>query len=163
MGSKQSTYEKLGIPSPIGETVGLLGLALTLSPYLAGVDFGILKIPDFSEPGKHAMRMYGPVVLAGSLLLFFPFWKVRSGSPRSAGTDVAATVVFRNASSRYLSLVWLTFDGTEDPEHSYSLPPGAVQEVATYVAHAWKVSDANTGEALRSVIVKREMKPVVIR
>jgi len=161
--AKQSTYGKLGIPSPFGETVGLLALALTLSPYLAGADFGFLKVPEFLGTAKHTLKVLGPALLAGSLLLYFPFWPIRTGSLRSAGTDIAANVEFRNSSSRYICIVWLRFDGKADPGHSYTLAPGGVQNVETFVAHAWNISDANTGDLLRSVVVKKDMAPVVVR
>jgi len=140
-----------------------LALALTLSPYLAGADFGFLRVPEFLGPAKHTLRVLGPVLLAGSLLLYFPFWAVHTASLRSAGTDVAANVLFRNSSDRYIYIVWLKFDGKEDPGHSYTLAPGAVQNVATFIAHAWNISDANTGGHLRSIVVEKDMAPVVIR
>jgi hypothetical protein len=163
MSSKQSAYGRLGIPSPIGETVGLLALALALSPYLAGTDFGFLKVPELAGAAKRDLKVLGPILLAASLLLYFPLWKMRAGGPRSAGTDIAASVVFRNSSNRYICIVWLRFCGKPDPDHSYTLAPGASQVVPTYVAHAWNVTDANTGDLLRSVVIKGEMDPVVIR
>jgi hypothetical protein len=163
MSPKQSAYGKLGIPNTIGVTVTLLMLALALSPYMADKDLGFLKVPAFSQSAAHTLKLLGPVLLAASLLLFFPYWETRIGSPRSASSYVATDVVFRNSSTRYIYIVWLKFDGKEDPEHSYTLVPGAVQTIATYVAHTWNISDANTGDVLRCVVVKKGMDPVVVR
>jgi VHL beta domain len=163
MSPKQSVYGKLGIPSTIGVTVTLLALVLSIAPYMADKDFGFLRVPDFSEATKHALRLLGPISLAASLLLFFPIFEPRTGSPRSAATDTPVDVLFRNSSKRYINVIWLKFDGKEDPDHSYTVAPGADQSVATYVAHSWNVSDANTGEALRSVVAREGMGPVVIR
>ncbi len=163
MTQKQSVYGRLGIPVTIGVTVTLLALVLAIAPYMADKDFGFLRVPDFSEATKHELRLLGPILLAASLFLFFPFLEIHAGSPRSAATDIPMDVLFRNSSKRYIYVVWLKFDGKEDPEHSYTLAPGADQSVATYVAHGWNVSDANTGEALRSVVAREGMGPVVIR
>ena len=75
---------------------------------------------------------------------------------------MAISVLFQNASSRYLNIDWIDFAGKKDPEHHYSLGPGESQEVATFVAHAWSVTDANTGAAVKSVIVTEKTSPVRI-
>ena len=162
MSTRQNIYSRLGIPGTIGVTVTLLALVLSLAPYMADKDFGFLRVPDFSEGTKHGLKLFGPILLAASLVLFFPILETGAGSPRSAGTDTPMGVVFRNSSRRYLYIVWLKFDGKEDPEHSFTVPPGADQNVAAYVAHTWNVSDANTGEALRTVVAKEGMGTVVI-
>ncbi len=163
MATKQNAYAKLGIPGAVGATVTLLALALALAPYLADKDFGFLKIPAFSEEAQHELRVLGPILLALSLALFFPLFAPQAPAIRSASSDDATVFEIRNASARYLYVVWLRFDGKEDPEHSYSLGPGAEEKIATYVAHTWRISDANTGEMLRSVVVKAGMPRVEIR
>ncbi len=72
------------------------------------------------------------------------------------------TVVFQNASPHYLDFDWIDFEGKKDPLHHYALAPGESREVETFVAHAWSVTNANTGEEIRSVIITEKSSPIRI-
>jgi hypothetical protein len=50
-----------------------LGLGLLVAPYLAGTDFGQIKIPNLSDRAKRISRVLGPVAFFVSLSLFIPF------------------------------------------------------------------------------------------
>jgi hypothetical protein len=62
-----------------------------------------------------------------------------------------------------VNVTWLDFEGRKDPSLFYSIAPGAAQEVATFVAHAWLVSDANTGAEVKSVVISENNPRIVIR
>jgi hypothetical protein len=62
----------LNVPEQFGVTLLLLALVLLLSPYLAGTDFGVIKIPEFKPTAKRALRVIGPVAMLAALLLHFP-------------------------------------------------------------------------------------------
>lgn len=153
---------KLGLPEAFGVLVLTLAVVLLFAPYFADADFGIFKVPALAASTRHFLQYFGPVFLILAGLSYYPFWTDQVTSIRSAGTDAAITVLFQNASSHYLDVDWIDFDGKRDPAHHYSLAPGESQEVATYVAHAWSVTNANTGEELKSVIVSEKTSPVRI-
>jgi hypothetical protein len=161
MRPKQSLYSKLGIPDGVAVTIILIALVLTLAPYAADKDFGFLKIPAFDPSTLGLLKVLGPVLFVLSILLNCPFWG-KTGSPRSAGNDVPATVTFRNASRRFVNVDWLDFDGKRDPEHRYVLPANNDATVATYVGHAWEASDANSGETLKVFVVKRDREVLTV-
>ncbi len=163
MHKRTSTLAKLGLPAPFGEIVLTVALVLFLAPYLSDTDLGIFKVPAFPAATQHVLRYTGPLFLLGAILLYLPLWRATTASLRSAGTDRPLNVIFTNASRNYLNVDWIDFDGRKDPEHHYSLAPGETQQVATYVAHAWEVSNANTGEQIRSIVVTEKTPSVVIR
>jgi SAM-dependent methyltransferase len=97
---KTSTLAKIGLPTEFGALLLTLALILTISPYLGGADFGILKIPTFSQQTTDLLRRLGPVLLVTFALAFVPFWKSRTG-PSSA----APRAVDNNSKYRLQSIV----------------------------------------------------------
>jgi hypothetical protein len=153
MDAKQSTYAKLGLPSPFGQIVLTLALVLLLAPYLVGADIGIFKIPDLPVVTQRFLKYFGPILLVVAVLLYYPFWEKQASGVRSAGTYVPIKIVFQNCSEHFLKVNWINFEGKNDPECYYTLAPGESKEVDSFVAHAWSVSNANTGAQLKPVIV----------
>ena len=162
MNAKQSTYARLGLPSPFGQVVFTLAFVLLLAPYLANADIGIFKIPALPDTTQHFLKYFGPVFLVISVLLYYPFWTRQVVSIRSAGIDVPITVTLQNCSKMYLKINWLDFEGKKDPGCYLNLAPGESKEVPTYVAHAWSVSNANTGAELKPIIVTGKTSTVRI-
>ncbi len=162
MHARKSTMAKLGLPEAFGVLVLTLAVVLLFAPYFADADFGIFKVPALAAPTRHFLQYFGPVFLVLAGLSYYPFWTEQVTSVRSAATSAAVTVLFQNASSHYLDIDWIDFAGKKDPQHHYSLAPGQSQDVATFVAHAWSVTNANTGEELKSVVVTEKTSPVRI-
>ncbi|MGH9930018.1 MAG: hypothetical protein ACREA9_12460 [Pyrinomonadaceae bacterium] len=74
MEDRYSVIKALGIPEPFAATLLIFSFVLFLSPYLSGHDFGIFKIPIFSEPTRNRLKLIGPVVLVvllGSVVPLF--------------------------------------------------------------------------------------------
>jgi hypothetical protein len=67
MSAKDNILQLLGLPSEFGILLLILSLILTLAPYLAGNDFGLMKIPNFDDSIKRKLKYIGPL----SLLLVF--------------------------------------------------------------------------------------------
>ena len=162
MTHRQSTYAKLGLPGAFGEAVLILTLVLLLAPYLAGADLGIFKIPELSVPAQHFLRYLGPVLFCAAVLLYYPIWPRQALSVRSAGTDDPVTVRFENRTRNYVNIDWLDFEGKRDAGHHYVVEPGASKDVQTYVAHAWVVSNANSGAEIRTIVVAKDATRVSI-
>ena len=85
MGEKISLFEWSKLPTPFGVTVLILSLIFLLSPYLSGTDFGIFKIPPFSETAKRYLRIIGPIVFLLCVFSFLPLWTA-SRVGRTVGT-----------------------------------------------------------------------------
>lgn len=84
----QSVLEWLRLPPNFGYALLIIGLVLTLAPYLRGSDFGVIKIPDFDPPVRSAMRVLGPFVLLGAILLHVELIHVAK-EPTTAGQNTA--------------------------------------------------------------------------
>jgi hypothetical protein len=69
-----STLNVLGVPEGFGELLLAFSFILLIAPYAAGADFGVLKVPDFSDIGKRQLKLWGPVALLISIVLFLPLW-----------------------------------------------------------------------------------------
>lgn len=67
MSAKDNILQLLGLPSESGILLFILSLIFTLAPYLAGNDFGVIKIPNFDDSLKRKFKFIGPL----SLLLVF--------------------------------------------------------------------------------------------
>ena len=70
----KSTYTLLGLPDDFATVLLIVALILALSPYLSGADFGVFKVPSFSDEVRSRLRLLGPLALAGVVLLFLPVW-----------------------------------------------------------------------------------------
>lgn len=70
----KSILELLGLPGAFGGTLLVLSLILALAPYFAGLDFGVIKIPDFSPEWRRRLKWLGPFALMGMILIHIPFF-----------------------------------------------------------------------------------------
>jgi len=86
---KISTFHLLGIPDQLAITLALLGLILFLAPYIEGADFGILRVPRFSEPLRRTFKRLGPLLLLVPLTLFVPVWPERPAASLVSTPEVA--------------------------------------------------------------------------
>ena len=64
-----------GLPETFGQILLVLFLILTLSPYLAGSDFGIFKVPNLGNTAKSRLKIWGPIMLIIGVLIHVPFIK----------------------------------------------------------------------------------------
>lgn len=80
---KQSVLTALAIPAEFDAALLLLCLILILAPYLAGHDFGILRIPEFDPRTAKRVGRIGLVALSVVLLMHVPLLPART-SERSA-------------------------------------------------------------------------------
>lgn len=61
-------------------------------------------------------------------------------------------VTFVNRTGKKVALAWVSYDGRAHEE--VTLVPGGERAVSTFVAHLWRVSDAQSGE----VVVQRYVR-----
>ncbi|HVP38295.1 MAG TPA: class I SAM-dependent methyltransferase [Candidatus Saccharimonadales bacterium] len=71
---RRSTFAVLGLPQAFGVTLLTLFLILAVGPYLSGLDFGIVKVPQFGPGATRTLSILGPALLAAGILLFVRVW-----------------------------------------------------------------------------------------
>lgn len=80
----------LGLPGQFGVTLLLFTFILFLAPYLAGLDFGVLRIPDFSEGARRKLKWIGPLTLLVAIFLHIPFLTLAQPEPPANGGEPIA-------------------------------------------------------------------------
>src|SRR6266566_1134624 len=67
-----SILTSLGLPQDFGKVLLVLSLTLLLAPYLAGTDFGVVKIPAFSDAIQRRLKIFGPILFVLVVLIHVP-------------------------------------------------------------------------------------------
>ena len=86
----QSLLSLLGLPQEFGTTILLLCLVLTIAPYVAGADFGIIKVPGFPSIVARRLKVLGPIVFALAISAHIRIW------PGSSPTALELSTPFGN-------------------------------------------------------------------
>lgn len=73
--SSVNTYQRLGIPDSVINTILVIAVALLLTPYVGGLDFGIFKVPSFPPAVQMPLKWGSPILFAAVLIMFIPLWK----------------------------------------------------------------------------------------
>src|SRR4051812_24372771 len=74
---KVSLFRLLGWPDPFGVVLLSLFLILLLAPYFSGADFGLFKVPMFTEGAKKWLRIIGPIMFIVCAVSFVPIIPAR--------------------------------------------------------------------------------------
>lgn len=77
------------LPAEFGLVLLTLALVITLAPYAAGHDFGILRIPAFPAPTLRRLKVLGPLALAIALLAHVLRFDGEAGAPARDPVAVA--------------------------------------------------------------------------
>ncbi len=72
------------LPQAFGGLFITFALILTLAPYLAGHDFGILKVPEFGARSRNRLRWLGPLALLAAIFLHVPLGQKMCDEPTFA-------------------------------------------------------------------------------
>lgn len=91
---KCSTYELIGLPSHFANFLLIFCFLLSVSPYLAGSDFGIFQVPEFDASTKQILKVLGPVAFVLTVFLFIPIWRgsIDKVEPYVNGSSPSKTV-----------------------------------------------------------------------
>ncbi|MFQ5648943.1 MAG: hypothetical protein ACE5IY_03290 [bacterium] len=87
-----SILEHLGLPAQFGITLLLFCFILAVAPYVSGLDFGMLRVPQFPEPARRRLKWIGPLALLIAILVHVPFFGpavVQPSGPPIAGKDLS--------------------------------------------------------------------------
>jgi hypothetical protein len=69
---KISIIKFLGLPDAFTAVLLTIGLILSLAPYFSGADFGLFKIPQFTDSARKKLKIIGPVIFLVLVMLFLP-------------------------------------------------------------------------------------------
>lgn len=164
MCTRESLFQLAQLPAGFGQTILVLALILMLTPYFAGADFGVVKIPILNHVTKLRLRWLGPLVMLAVLGAFPAVWPLKcpkSCSVVSAVSQVPAVLDFENLSGKTVRFTWRTYEGQDSLP--FVLQNGSHEEQPTFVNHGWCVSDAATGAFMMDIVVSQPLQRVVIR
>ena len=82
-----NTYQRLGVPAQVINTIFVLIMALLIAPYVGGIDFGVVKVPDLPLGLETLLKWLAPFLLFVYLLLFIPFWEADTANVKSTGKE----------------------------------------------------------------------------
>lgn len=98
MEDKTSIIKLIGLPEAFAVVLLTLGLILTLAPYFSGTDFGVFKIPQFTDPARKRLKIIGPIVLLVLIFLSAPMM------PRArVNTDNANRIDIHNQVQQHIA------------------------------------------------------------
>ncbi len=99
----ESLISRTGLPDSFGLTILLISLILALGPWLGGADFGLFKVPAFSDNARLKLRVIGPLLLVIAVVVHLPLLEARSvdtsAEPvvgEAGGAEPSDTVLARN-------------------------------------------------------------------
>ena len=81
MEDKTSIIKILGLPEAFTAVLLIIGLILSLAPYFSGADFGLFKIPQFTDTARKKLKIIGPVIFLLLVTLFIPMIHLRAITP----------------------------------------------------------------------------------
>lgn len=152
---KSSTYQTLGLPDAAGHTILVISFLLFLSPYMAGADFGIAKVPEIKSP-PIILQITGPIFLIIAMLGYAKIWPSKVTAKSSA---VPLAHVAREKLRFGLNLGWhlarLEFiDESPFPEAVKSAPDIRAEIADLLAADSFPrpVQDLPFRELMRSVL-----------
>ena len=115
----------------------------------------LLFVSQFYSPWQLEWRL---VHMPPTLLTSNADCRLRSTEPE-VYSPANLTVV--NASTRRIALYWIDYEGK--PRAYFWLRPGASDEYYPFIGHRWCIVDADSHEALQSLIVSQETQTITVR
>jgi hypothetical protein len=88
MTERVSLFKVTQIPESFGAVLLIFFFILLLSPYFSGADFGIFKIPLFTDKAKRWFKIIGPILFVCCALSFLPLIPANSSTPQIDPNDV---------------------------------------------------------------------------
>lgn len=156
------------IPVQLGVAFSTVCAILALTPFLAGADFGLFKVPDVGPDVARWLKRIALPLLVCSFVPYLPMWplvcpKVCMSFSSTASPGVAAKLDFINSSSKTIRITWRSPEGKEDKYEPIVLPSGGREiGIDTFLDHDWCVVDATTGDFIQEVRVTQTQQQIEI-
>jgi hypothetical protein len=158
MCTRLSLFQLSHLPETFGLTVLLIALTLLLTPYLAGVDLGVVKMPQMSGAANRVLRWVGPFLMLAAVGAYAPAWPLTCPATcQAVSMDPGnATVLdFHNLRGRPVRVAWFDTDGKES-DVAFVLAPSDHYEQSTYAGQAWCVFDFESKAFVAQVVASTE-------
>jgi hypothetical protein len=78
---RASIVKLLGLPETFAVLLLTFSFILLLAPYFSGADFGLFKIPQFTDSARKKLKIVGPIVFLALVILFVPLIPARAPKP----------------------------------------------------------------------------------
>ena len=88
-----SLFKLSGLPDSFGVILLCFSFILLLAPYFSGGDFGLFKIPKFTESAKKWLKKFGPVLFVLCLLTFVPLIKPQEKQGETSAAQSPTPVI----------------------------------------------------------------------
>lgn len=69
---RTSIIKLLGLPETFAVLLLTFSFILALAPYFSGADFGLFKIPQFTDSARKKLKIIGPIIFLALVILFVP-------------------------------------------------------------------------------------------
>jgi hypothetical protein len=69
---RASIIKLLGLPETFAVVLLTFSFILALAPYFSGADFGLFKIPQFTDSARKKLKIIGPIIFLVLVILFVP-------------------------------------------------------------------------------------------
>jgi hypothetical protein len=156
------------IPVQLGVAFSTVCAILALTPFLAGADFGLFRVPHVEPNVARWLRRLALPILICSFVPYVPMWplvcpKVCTSFSSSASPGVASKLDFINSSSKTIRITWRSPEGKEDKYEPIVLRSGERETgIDTFLNHDWCVVDATNGDFIQEVLVTQTHQQVEI-
>ncbi len=80
MEEKINIIKLIGLPDTFAVVLLTFSFILALAPWFSGADFGLFKIPQFTDVAKKKLKIIGPIVFFALLILFVPMIPQRAST-----------------------------------------------------------------------------------
>lgn len=67
---KISIIKLIGLPESFAVVLLTFSFILLLAPYFSGADFGLFKVPQFTDGGRKKLKIIGPIIFLVLVMLF---------------------------------------------------------------------------------------------
>lgn len=83
MGERISIIKLLALPETFAVVLLTFSFVLVLAPYFSGADFGLFKIPQFTDHARQKLKVFGPIIFLALVVLFVPIIPVSAPAASS--------------------------------------------------------------------------------
>lgn len=128
MEDKINIIKLLGLPDAFAVVLLTFSFILMLAPYFSGADFGLFKIPQFTDSARKKLKIIGPIIFLVLVMLFIPIIPKRvsaSLSNANSGNTDNKQSITNNAQTKNVN----------DPT------PTVAQQVQDLLKHAKSLND----------------------
>jgi hypothetical protein len=77
---RASIVKLLGLPETFAVVLLTFSFILALAPYFSGADFGLFKIPQFTDSAQKKLKIIGPIIFLVMITLFIPMIPQRAST-----------------------------------------------------------------------------------